>query len=366
MIIINGKYPEELIFHNSLYANKIINGKTFDKIFFKKVSFLKLALPRFDSPDEKSQEVTGYFKYRHNTNEIYSIPHNTRLEVIDDYQMPPGYIDDSSGLPLLGIRVKINGAPVNRYFYLIHSETPRPLNNSWIAIQINNTDKYYLHYDPPNSLKSSNFLNKPKIFGLFVNPQLIFENTVPEVFATVWDESKLPEPLSAAILFWSTDDWSTSSSSWMNYISSKSFHNYYEAAIPSYSADTTIKWYVWAINDINQSTTSSEYSYTVQNSPLVFNSLYNSPDPPTDTQTSKVYSDISDPNGVSAATLYWTKDGWTNQTIVSMTFVGGMWSATISAAPNGTVIEYKVVGTDNAGISTTSSISGYTVTNPKK
>lgn len=363
MIIINGKYPEELIFHNSLNANKIINGKTFDKIFLKNISFLKLALPILDGPNEKTDQVTGYFKYYYDTNKTYSIPHNTQSVALENYQLPDGMINDD--LPLLGIRVKVDGIPVNRYFYLIHSEKDRPLNNSWMAIQMNN-DKYYLQFDTPDNLKSSDFLNKPKIFGLFVNPQLIFENTSPDVFATIWDESKLIEPSSAAILFWSTDDWSTSSSSWMNYISSKSFHNYYEATIPSYSANTIIKWYVWAINDINQSTTSSEYSYTVQNSPMTFNSLYNSPNPPTDLESVKVYSDISDPDGVNAATLYRTYDGWTNQTVVSMNFVGGMWSATIPATSNGTVIEYKVVGIDDAGDSTTSSISGYTVTNPKK
>ena len=129
----------------------------------------------------------------------------------------------------------------------------------------------------------------------------------------------------------------------------------------SHPASSNLRFYDGTNTKCFYSTSSVQYDF-----PPTVGDPYHDPPVPSDSDAIRFYATASDSEGeVVSANLIWTTDAWATEYIVSMV-LNTNWVANLSAQTVGSIVEYKVVAWDDKWQSATSSISGFTVTNPKK
>lgn len=125
---------------------------------------------------------------------------------------------------------------------------------------------------------------------------------------------------------------------------------FYVAEIPPFPYNTTLKFVISAFDRAGNSAVPWEDSYTVTDSrsPTI-SFVEHSPASPNYNETVTVFAIVTEPINASGVRLvslsYWDGSVWTNRT---MTLVDTRYTATISALPYGTSVQYIVYAFDNA------------------
>ncbi len=96
--------------------------------------------------------------------------------------------------------------------------------------------------------------------------------------------------------------------------------------------------------------------------PVIANVNY-TPNPPNEGVAVNVTATITDDGTVSSAYIYWGYSASNLSNSVAMTHSGSAYSGQIPGQNGGTQVYFKITATDNLGVSTSSSILNYTVTN---
>lgn len=202
--------------------------------------------------------------------------------------------------------------------------------------------------------------NPPVISGIQNTPSNPDQNQSVTVSAEVTD--------SDGTISYSKIKWGTTQGVYTNIMNMTLESGTYSGIIPGQTGGTTIYFRIVAIDNDNDSTLTSEYSYAVNTpgniNPAIIELIY-SPTTPTSTQTVSFSANITDSDGtiVSAKIKWGTSSGvYPNQ--ISMSFSGSLFSGTIPSQANTTQVYFIVEATDNSGGITVSSEQNYTVTNP--
>jgi len=138
----------------------------------------------------------------------------------------------------------------------------------------------------------------------------------------------------------------------------------YVAEIPPQPYDTTVNYKVYAYDKANNLAISETYSYIVIDSySPVISSIEHLPASPNYNETVTVFANVTEPpeaSGVKNVTLFYRTNGEWQPT--EMTAEAGLYTGTIPAFPQETVVHYRIRAFDNAENWAESDVHFYLVT----
>ncbi len=195
----------------------------------------------------------------------------------------------------------------------------------------------------------------PVIVEVWIEPEAPAYNETVTVKANVTDEGSGVETV---ILSYSIDI-----VNWVN-VTMDVVEELYVGEIPAFPFDTTVYHKIYADDKVGNSATAVGYPYRVGDpyAPTV-SYVDHSPQSPNYNQSVSVFAEVTEPPSASGVELvilsYWNGSDWTN---VTMTPENAFYTATISALPYGTTVQYQVFSCDYAGNWAASVIYSYNVT----
>jgi endonuclease I len=138
----------------------------------------------------------------------------------------------------------------------------------------------------------------------------------------------------------------------------------YSAQIPPYPNETTVYFQVRAITQEGVNKGSNVYNYKVVEAKpnLIISSLTHDPQNPQATENVTVTSDIyTVKDEISSVTLYWSIQGNSTPTAITMNMNENTFTAVIPPQPNETVVKYYVEAITQSGIVRVSETQNYVV-----
>ena len=263
--------------------------------------------------------------------------------------------------------------------YGIESVILRYYNGSWayLTMTYNSSSGYYEATIPPSDLGTNitvkiyarNVLN---YWNMSIFRYEIKEDMWPPTFYEILRQPEHPADNESVTILVDVNDTSGISDVILSYNDGLKWINktmiydsatgYYNATIPAYPAGTQIFYKIYACDTYQNWAVSDTYNYTIieENPPEIL-SVERSIETPLNTDTVKIFANITDENDVSEAILsYYNGTSWIN---VTMTYniSTGLYEATIPPYPAGTVIKYMIYAADVYENWATSDIYEYTI-----
>ncbi len=230
---------------------------------------------------------------------------------------------------------------------------PGPGYSTWVYYYVNATDQ-------------ANNTNTSNIYSYYVdgNPPTVVDTsdiTVPvatnaqvSIFANITDDY--------GFNFNSVYLWYDNGSGWasvqMNFVSGNYTNATFQAYIPAANAETTVVYYVKVMDNASNANISTTKNY-LTNSPPIIENVIHLPEYPNGTSTVTVYANITDIDGISSATLYYSTDGTTYTPTSMSIFSGDVYNGTIPASGSITTVYYYINATDTNGFLNSSPIFTY-------
>ncbi|UCG68477.1 MAG: hypothetical protein JSV09_11775, partial [Thermoplasmata archaeon] len=230
---------------------------------------------------------------------------------------------------------------------------PGPGYSTWVYYYVNATNQigetsestiysYYADGTPPVVV---NWTSDP-------GPISSEENIT--IFTNVKDDHYLDH-----VLLW-YDNGSGWSSIMMNLVSGNFTNATYQGDIPPCGSETTVSYYIEVFDKASNSNDSIVENCSTNFPPIITNVIH-IPQYPNGTFSVTVYANISDSDGISSVTLYYSTDGAVYIPILMNFFGNDIYNCTIPATGSTTTVYYYIIATDNNNISNSPFIFTYYV-----
>ncbi|UCG69444.1 MAG: PKD domain-containing protein [Thermoplasmata archaeon] len=181
-------------------------------------------------------------------------------------------------------------------------------------------------------------------------------NAQVSIFANVTDDFGLN--------FNNTYLWYDNGTGWtskqMSFISGNYTNATFQAYIPAAYTEATVSYYVQVMDNASNSNVSITKNYLANFPPFIDN-IISLPEYPNGTCTVTVLANITDSDGISVATLYYSIDGVTYTPTPMSIFSGNLYNGTIPQAAPAMIVYYYIKAVDANGFENVSSIYNYTI-----